>query len=908
MGKHQHIRILSAAVVAALSLTACGGGGGGGGGNVRPDPPPTSPPPPPPPQTCEDPNATNQGEPLPCTYRYNGVADNTLVGTNADGAHALGYTGAGVEVGLLDDAQITPYAPLEGQVASYRDYTGEGPEPDTNRQRGHGNAMGAVIAGKPVDDFKGGVAPDARLHWTRTCYDNFCSGPQTQRALSDLTALGVRLFNYSIGGYVGEGQDLFDFAAGWSNYATPVLDANGLFVAATGNDGKTTPGGIAAVPHAAPEFSRNWLAVSSVTLDDTGQVSGLASYANHCGLAAEWCLVAPGLHTIPAIPGTEYTWAVDGTSSATAAVTGVGALVWQAFPWMTGANVQETLLTTATDLGAAGVDSMYGWGLVNAEKAVQGPAQFRYTFDANVTGESTFAHDITGAGGLVKRGDGTLTLEGENTFGGDTRIEQGTLQLTGSVASNVDVLDGGTFASRGGRIGGDFSAAEGANTAIEVGNPLEIAGDASLDGMVTLLAEADDYQVQSQETLLTARAVSGTFDEVQSGSGFFWNATLRYDATSVQATLTRASAQAMAVAQGAPTQVIQGAGQADALIRYTDALAFRGETAGHEAALDAAHLLMSIPTAQAAADALASLTGDTHAAARSLSLRQALDDGRVLADRTALLATVEDTGAWLQVNALDGTLGADGYTGANYRQDGLMAGIDGAFGNGFALGASVGHARHRAGLNSASGDLDGTRTGLAVYGRHRLGRGYVSGVLGYDRSDAETVRNVMAGATPETVTSDRDDTTVHARIEAGMQFNAFTPYAAFGALRQTQEAFIENGSALGLAAREDTHTVRFADLGVRFARTRGHWTWGLDAAARWLLSGRDPDYTATFIDAPEAVFTVEGLPLEPRSLRLGAQAVYRPTDRLNWYFRIAGESSSGDNRTATGTVGLRWAF
>ena len=47
--------------------------------------------------------------------------------------------------------------------------------------------------------------------------------------------------------------------------------------------------------------------------------------------------------------------------------------------------IKQSLLTTATDLGATGVDDIYGWGLLNLEKAINGPAAFdkRLTFDEN---------------------------------------------------------------------------------------------------------------------------------------------------------------------------------------------------------------------------------------------------------------------------------------------------------------------------------------------------------------------------------------------------------------------------------------------------------------------------------------------------------------------------------------------
>jgi serine protease len=61
----------------------------------------------------------------------------------------------------------------------------------------------------------------------------------------------------------------------------------------------------------------------------------------------------------------------DGTSMATPHVSGVAALVWSCFPALSNDNVRQLLDATAKDLGAAGRDSSYGYGLVQAKPAVQ---------------------------------------------------------------------------------------------------------------------------------------------------------------------------------------------------------------------------------------------------------------------------------------------------------------------------------------------------------------------------------------------------------------------------------------------------------------------------------------------------------------------------------------------------------
>ena len=60
---------------------------------------------------------------------------------------------------------------------------------------------------------------------------------------------------------------------------------------------------------------------------------------------------------------------------------------------------------------------------------------------------TTVRPDITGNGGLIKAGDGTLLLTGTNTFAGDTTVQAGTLSLSGALSgsTNIDVKSGATF-------------------------------------------------------------------------------------------------------------------------------------------------------------------------------------------------------------------------------------------------------------------------------------------------------------------------------------------------------------------------------------------------------------------------------------------------------------------------------
>ena len=60
----------------------------------------------------------------------------------------------------------------------------------------------------------------------------------------------------------------------------------------------------------------------------------------------------------------------DGTSMATPHTAGVIALIWSANQALSNTTVESYLYTTCTDLGAAGYDTTYGRGIVNADAAV----------------------------------------------------------------------------------------------------------------------------------------------------------------------------------------------------------------------------------------------------------------------------------------------------------------------------------------------------------------------------------------------------------------------------------------------------------------------------------------------------------------------------------------------------------
>ena len=95
-----------------------------------------------------------------------------------------------------------------------------------------------------------------------------------------------------------------------------------------------------------------------------------------------------------------------------------------------------------------------------------GPVILGSTSTIGGSGPLTLSGGISGNSsliGLIKVGTGTLMLSGNNSYGGTTDVQQGTLTISGTLAGNVTVVSGATFAlganSTIGSLAGDGTVA-----------------------------------------------------------------------------------------------------------------------------------------------------------------------------------------------------------------------------------------------------------------------------------------------------------------------------------------------------------------------------------------------------------------------------------------------------------------
>jgi len=211
---------------------------------------------------------------------------------------------------------------------------------------------------------------------------------------------------------------------------------------------------------------------------------------------------------------------------------GAETLLETRFPYLTASDRREVLRTTALESGHPLLDGPELWGRLNLFAAADGYGSFArdvlVTSDGAAGGFSAadaWRNDIDGHGGLTKAGSGTLTLTGQNSYSGGTRIEAGTLVAgSPSALGEGDVrIDGGslrTTARDAVLIRGGYAQSGGALELTADGRQtlaLRVKGSARLTGASALIIHQDPAHPLRDGDLvhvLEARSLRGVFGSV----------------------------------------------------------------------------------------------------------------------------------------------------------------------------------------------------------------------------------------------------------------------------------------------------------------------------------------------------------------------------------------------------------
>ncbi len=323
---------------------------------------------------------------------FSGAASNDAVPATHACNHAT--RAAGVAAAASDNSAGVAGMSWGAKLLSLKVFSGTGCNPDCSDSGGYGSCSTSETAiAAAVND----VIP---LHNT--------------------AAAGKVIINMSLGDSGGCSSSL--------QTAVDAATAAGLMLfAAAGN------GGSAFID--SPANCTGVIAVGATDLHDS-----LASFSNSDTLMLTKGLTAPGVDLYTTDISSGYASA-SGTSFSSPLTAGLAALLWSAKPDLSAAQIFDLIKNSADDLGSPGPDRDFGWGRINALKAmrlaVTGSKQFRgtnkavaypnpfrprtqrlvsFTVPEEMTAPNMEVKVYTSEGELVKKVDG-LAWDGKNEAG-----------------------------------------------------------------------------------------------------------------------------------------------------------------------------------------------------------------------------------------------------------------------------------------------------------------------------------------------------------------------------------------------------------------------------------------------------------------------------------------------------------
>lgn len=440
---------------------------------------------------------------------------------------------------------------------------------------------------------------------------------------------------------------------------------------------------------------------------------------------------------------------------------------------------------------------------------------------------SEFAGAISGSGGIVKSGTGTLNLSGDSDYTGPTTVDGGKLAVNGSIVSDVTVNDGGALGGNGsvgsttingggaltpgnsiGRltVNGDLDFAAGSVYEVEVnaagqGDRVDATGLVTIDSgaSVAVMAADGDYNGRTDYVIVTgAGGIDGTFGSVTSDLAFL-DPLLRYSSTAVTLSLYRNDVDFADVAVG-----FNQAGVAAAV-----------QSRGIDDPLFEAVVNQNAAGAQAA-------FGDLSGEILASTISGLTDDSRHLRNALFGLTGPEDAGAFVWGSAFGGWGDFDaaaGRSGLKTDHKGFVTGI-GYGGKGFAaaLSAGIGNSDFRLGGRNDRAKADSKY--LAAHLTYGTGAGFRAAAgLAYGWHDVDTVRTIGFAPLAQTLGSNRDANTLQLFGEVGYDVKAgsiaLTPFARLAHVRTKSDAFVETGGNAALALATAKQETTFLSLGGR---------------------------------------------------------------------------------------------
>ena len=845
------------------------------------------------------------------------------------------YTGYGVKVGVIDsgfngDYYDDLYNEVKNiiRIDSRRD----------SKNQNHGYMVTSLIAGKE------GIAKDANMYVIDGTH------PYSSRAIKDsvnlyeaLYSRGVRIFNLSFGGeeetYSNKAYGFYNsyLEDGGEDFYKKAVNNGALFVFSAGNEEYRTSTVLATLPYWIPELEEGWINVNGLTSKSASRKGDL-SWDNlkplaGAGAAKNWTVTTIADYLIE-VDGVRRIH--TGTSFSAPRVTAAAALIKEKYPFMTGDLLRQTILSTATDIGDDGVDDVYGWGLLNIDKALKGPALFDKRLalgdDVYITLDGSgktyqFDNDISGDAGLVLRGSGTLVLNGTTTYTGETNVgnnvylkmkkvispsklsigKEAIVEVSDSNINNIQ--NDGTFINNGNSQANKVVMSADSQMYSDINANLK-AQNAEINGTVIITNNNEEYLTKNGKNIdIITGNITGNA-QIKSDNGLM--TVNKTETGNLSANASRTDTVEYAKTLNADTEQLNTAKQIETALGNVDK--------NYEAGRTKVGILGSkLQTLNS--NTLDSMSGQIYASAQALTFEQSETVNKNLSNRMTMLSkSLENDktfGFWTAGIYSKGKIEKAGFAKGKTNVKGGQAGFDMKINQNAILGVAADYSKGEVKFNRYNGKSKADMTGLSIYGRQNLGNGYLAGRAGVGFVDSKVERDIIVNNNYiEHSKVNHRDKIFAGYFETGYDIKnksgdfAVTPYVALGVDRVTRGKFSEENTNFGMTADKKTYNMPYTTAGVKAVKTFGNTDITGYLGYTHGLNKKDLDFDASYNFAPDAKFEVKGINYSRNKVTAGIGVNTKVTENVSWYanydYKHSTDNSKGNNSIVT--TGIRVEF